>query len=78
MKKKDPVMENLKKDLGVKASSKCLRLTTMINMVNQNQGRPVSKVSVISKLNITDRTFYRYCKMVDFIEVKNGKLKLVA
>lgn len=78
MKKKDPVLENLKKDLGVKASSKCLRLSSLINMVNQNQGKPVSKVTVMSRLQITDRTFYRYCKQVDFIEVKNGMLRLVA
>ncbi len=78
MRKKDPVLQDLKLNLGVKASSKCLRLTFLINLVNQNKGRPVSKVTVIEKLKITDRTFYRYCKQLPFIKVHNGKIKLAA
>jgi hypothetical protein len=78
MRKKDPNLEILKKEMGVVASSKCLRLSIMINLINQNQGKPVSKVTVLNKLKILDRTFYRYCKQIDFIEVKNGMIRLAA
>lgn len=78
MRKYNSELNKLKEDLGVKASSKCLRLSAMINMVNLNHGKPVSKVTVMNRLKITDRTFYRYCRQIDFIEVKNGMVRLVA
>lgn len=78
MSKKDPILENMKKELGVKATSKCNRLNYLNNMVILNQGKPVSKVTVINKLNITDRTFYRYVKHLSHITVKNGKVTMAA
>lgn len=78
MSKKDPILENMKKELKVTATSKCNRLNYLINMVMRNQGKPVSKVTVISKLQITDRTFYRYIKQLDHISVKNGMLTMAA
>ena len=78
MSKKDPILENMKKELKVTATSKCNRLNYLINMVIRNQGKPVSKVTVISKLQITDRTFYRYIKQLDHISVKNGMLTMAA
>jgi hypothetical protein len=78
MSKKDPVLENMKKELGVKATSKCNRLSYLNNLVIGNQGKPVSKVTAISKLNITDRTFYRYVKQLRHLTVKNGMLTMAA
>jgi hypothetical protein len=78
MSKKDPILEKMKKELKVTATSKCNRLNYLINMVIRNQGKPVSKVTAISNLNITDRTFYRYVKQLSHLTVKNGMLTMAA
>ena len=78
MSKKDPILENMKKELKVTATSKCNRLNYLNNLVIANQGKPVSKVTAISKLNITSRTFYRYVKHLTHLKVKNGMLTMVA
>ena len=60
MSKKDPILEKMKKELKVTATSKCNRLNYLINMVIRNQGKPVSKVTAISNLNITIPGTYTY------------------
>lgn len=68
----------LKDGKKVVSSTKMKRLQTMLNVLLERQGQEVPKRVLMRVVGIDDRTLYRYASDLKHVEVRCGRLKMVA